>query len=85
LQVWSKPLSGTNARAVVLFNRSAASADINVQWAALGLPSSAATVRDLWSHTDLGSFTGSYTAQAVASHGVVMLKVASTASPAGPP
>jgi len=82
LQVWSKPLSGTNARAVVLFNRSAASADINVQWTVLGLPGGAATVRDLWSHSDLGSFTGSYTAQAVASHGVVMLKVA--ALPAGP-
>lgn len=85
LQVWSKPLSGTNTRAVVLFNRSVASADINVQWASLGIPTSAAMVRDLWSHTDLGSFAGSYTAQAVPSHGVVMLRVASSALPPGSP
>ena len=43
-----------------------------------GIPAGAATVRDLWSHTDLGSFSGSYTASSVPSHGVVMLKVTST-------
>jgi alpha-galactosidase len=75
LQVWSKPLTGTNARAVALFNRTTAPASITVQWSALGLPAGAAAVRDLWSHTDLGTFTGSYTAQAVPGHGVVMLKV----------
>jgi hypothetical protein len=69
---------------VVLFNRSDASTPVTVQWAALGLPTGSAAVRDLWSHTDLGSFTGSYTAPAVASHGVVMLKVASVAAAAGP-
>ena len=46
--------------------------------AALGVTTGAATVRDLWSHTDLGSFSGSYTASSVPSHGVVMLKVVST-------
>jgi hypothetical protein len=35
-------------------------------------------VRDLWSHTDLGSFSGSFTSSSVPSHGVVMLKVTST-------
>ena len=40
-------------------------------------PTGAATVRDLWSHTDLGTFSGSYTASSVPSHGVVMLKVTS--------
>jgi alpha-galactosidase len=77
LQVWSKTLSGTNARAVVLLNRGAAAASITVQWSALGIPAGAATVRDLWGHSDLGSFSGSYTATSVASHGVVMLKVIS--------
>ena len=52
-------------------------ASITVQWSALGIPTGAATVRDLWSHTDLGTFTGSYTASSVPSHGVVMLKVIS--------
>jgi alpha-galactosidase len=77
LQVWSKTLSGTNARAVALLNRGAAAASITVQWSALGIPTGAATVRDLWGHSDLGSFTGSYTASSVPSHGVVMLKVIS--------
>ena len=55
LQVWSKTLSGTNARAVALLNRTSASASITVPWSALGLPAGSATVRDLWGHTDLGT------------------------------
>jgi len=77
LEVWSKTLSGTNTRAVALFNRGTAAASITAQWSALGIPTGAATVRDLWTHTDLGTFTGSYTASSVPSHGVVMLKVTS--------
>ncbi len=78
LQVWSKTLSGTNVRAVALLNRGTGTASITVQWSALGIPTGAATVRDLWSHTDLGSFSGSYAASSIPSHGVVMLKVTST-------
>ena len=78
LETWSKTLSGTNTRAVVLLNRGSSAASITVQWSALGIPTGAATVRDLWSHTDLGSFTGSYTAASVPSHGAVMIKVVST-------
>ena len=48
LEVWSKPLSGTNMRAVALFNRGSGPASITVQWSALGIPTGAATVRDLW-------------------------------------
>jgi len=77
LEVWSKTVSGTNTRAVALFNRGTAAASITAQWSALGIPTGAATVRDLWSHTDLGTFTGSYTASSVPGHGVVMLKVTS--------
>ena len=62
---------------MALLNRGASTASITVQWSALGFPAGAATVRDLWSHTDLGSFTGSYTASSVPSHGVAMLKVTS--------
>jgi len=69
---------GQNVRAVALLNRGSATASITVQWSALGIPTGAATVRDLWSHTDLGSFSGSYTASSVPSHGVVMVKVTST-------
>jgi alpha-galactosidase len=77
LQVWSKTLAGTNTRAVALLNRGTATASITVQWSALGIPTGAATVRDLWNHSDLGMFSGSYTAASVPSHGVVMIKVTS--------
>jgi alpha-galactosidase len=77
LEIWSKPMSGTNTRAVALFNRTGAAASMTVQWTTIGIPAGAATVRDLWSQKDLGSFTGSYTATSVPSHGVVVLKVVS--------
>ncbi|HYP77707.1 MAG TPA: glycoside hydrolase family 27 protein [Polyangiaceae bacterium] len=77
LEVWSKELSGSNTRAVALFNRSSASASITVQWSQIGLPAGAATVRDLWAAKDLGPSTGSYTATSVPSHSVVMLKIVS--------
>ena len=77
-EVWSKEMSGTNTRAVALFNRGTGSANITVQWSQLGIPTGAATVRDLWAAKDLGSFTGSYMATSVPSHSVVMLKVVST-------
>ncbi len=50
LQVWSKPLAGTNTRAVALFNRGTAAASITVQWTDIGIPAGNATVRDLWQH-----------------------------------
>jgi alpha-galactosidase len=77
-EVWSKNLTGTNTRAVALFNRGTGSANITVQWSQLGIPTGAATVRDLWAGQDLGSFTGSYTANNVASHDVVLLKIVSS-------
>ncbi|HWA73481.1 MAG TPA: glycoside hydrolase family 27 protein [Polyangiaceae bacterium] len=78
LQVWAKKLSGTNTVAVALFNRGTSAASITAQWTAIGLPAGAATVRDLWSHMDLGSSMNSYTASSVPGHGVVMLKITST-------
>jgi alpha-galactosidase len=75
LQVWSKPLSGGNVRAVALLNRNGAQASITVNFTQLGLANAAASVRDLWQHADLGMFTGSYTASNVPSDGVVMLRI----------
>jgi alpha-galactosidase len=77
LEVWSKEMSGTNTRAVALFNRGTGSASITVKWTDLGLPAGSATVRDLWAAKDLGPSTDSYTATNVASHSVVMLKIVS--------
>ena len=78
LQVWAKKLNGRQSleRAVLLFNRSASTASMSVKWSDLDLVG-AATARDLWSHTDLGSLATGYTAS-VPSHGVVMLKVVGT-------
>ena len=78
LQVWAKKLSGTNTVAVALFNRGTSAASITAQWTAIGIPAGAATVRDLWSHMDLGSFNNSYTANAVPGHGVTLLKIVGT-------
>lgn len=78
---WAEKLSGVNSVAVVLCNRGASSASINVQWSAIGIPAAAAAVRDLWAHTDLGSFNASSTAASVPGHGVAMLKVTGTTSP----
>jgi alpha-galactosidase len=77
LEIWSKPMSGTNTRAVALFNRTSAAAAMTVQWSTIGLPTGAATVRDLWNQKDLGPATDAYTASSVPSHGVVVLKVVS--------
>ncbi|MFO1369389.1 MAG: hypothetical protein U1F46_10375 [Marinagarivorans sp.] len=76
--MWSKTLSGTNKRAVVLFNRSSSTASITVKWSDLGLPAGAASVRDIWGHTDLGKFTDSYTATNIPSHGNAMVIITST-------
>ena len=80
LQVWSKKLQGGNV-AVVLLNRNTSSANITANWSNIGI-SGSASVRDLWSHSNVGSFNGSYTAN-VAGHGVVMLKI-SPGSTGGP-
>jgi alpha-galactosidase len=77
LEIWSKKLSGTNARAVALFNRSGSSASMTVQWSQIGLPQGAATVRDLWNQKDLGPFTDAYKADGIPKHGIVMLKIVS--------
>ena len=48
-QVWAKPLGG--ATAALVFNRGAATLDVSVPLAALGLPETA-TARDVWTHTN---------------------------------
>jgi len=74
LEVWAKQLKD-GSRAVVLFNRGGEEQEISATWAEIGYPGSiTASVRDLWSHKDLGKFTGKFSAS-VASHGVVMLTV----------
>ena len=72
LQVWAKALHD-GSRAIVLFNRSDSSAKITASFHRAGLYGDSATVHDLWSHRDLGTFGGSF-ATTVAPHGVVMIR-----------
>jgi len=74
LEVWAKWLAD-GGRAVILFNRGEAEAELRVTWEDVGYPAHLqAKVRDLWAHKDVGTFSGSYSAQ-VPSHTVVMVEI----------
>ncbi|MGW5741803.1 RICIN domain-containing protein [Amycolatopsis sp. NPDC003861] len=60
LQVYSKVLSGSGKRAVVLLNRTSSAATMNVRWADLGLTTAPAQVRNVWGARDAGSFATGY-------------------------
>lgn len=73
-EVWSKQLQD-GSRAVVLFNRGKMPQEIGMIWTEIGYPLSlAAKVRDLWTHKDMGTFTGGYAVD-VPAHSVALLKV----------
>jgi hypothetical protein len=79
--VYAKPLGSfvSGQYAVLLLNRASSTANLTVNWTDLGLVAgSAASVRDLWTHANLGSFTGSYTATNIPAHGSVLLKITGT-------
>ncbi|EPS61200.1 glycosyl hydrolase family-like protein, partial [Genlisea aurea] len=68
-QVWAGPISGQRL-AVLLWNRSAKTATITVQWSHLGLESSAAvSIRDLWKHEYVSQNKVAAFSVRVASHG----------------
>jgi alpha-galactosidase len=74
LQVWAKPLKD-GARAVALLNRSSAPARITVLFHRVGLHTDSVRVRDLWAHTDRGTFAGEFS-DTVPPHGVVLVRAA---------
>ncbi|HEV8555111.1 MAG TPA: ricin-type beta-trefoil lectin domain protein [Actinophytocola sp.] len=76
LQVYSKVLSGSGRRAVVLLNRTGSTASITARWSSLGLTGSA-SVRDVWAAADRGSFATGFTASVPAGQ-AVLLTVAGT-------
>jgi len=56
-EVWAKQLKD-GSRAVLLFNRGAATQRVTADWEQIGYPHHLdAAVRDLWQHKDLGRFT----------------------------
>ncbi|MEO3814231.1 lectin [Sphaerisporangium sp. B11E5] len=79
-QVYSKVLSGTNRRAVLLLNRTTSAASITARWSDLGLAGTG-TVRNLWTGTDAGTFDGSYTTTVPAREAVLLLVTASSSAP----
>lgn len=72
LQVYSKVLSGTGKRAVLLLNRTSAAASVTARWADMGLTTASASVRNVWSASDLGSSATGYTATVPAGEGVLL-------------
>jgi len=74
LEVWGGPLS-SGASAVILFNRNMAAAPIQAMWTSIGLKADQkALVRNLWTRTDAGVYTGSFSA-VVPPHDVVFVTV----------
>ncbi len=74
LQVWKRPLSVSGAWAVAMVNGTTTAADIGVDLANLGFEG-AVTVRDLWTHTQVGNVTGAYIAKAVPPHGTAIFVI----------
>lgn len=72
LQVYSKVLSGTGKRAVLLLNRTSSAASITARWADMGLTTASASVRNVWSATNAGSYATGYTATVPAGEGVLL-------------
>lgn len=81
LQVWSKEV--TNGTAVALFNNSGSTSNMTVQWSEIGLSSTqSASVTNLWTGQNLGSFTGSYSASVPSKNAtILMIGKAATCTP----
>ena len=75
-QVYSKELTGSGRRAVLLLNRSTAPASITVRFADIGLGTTA-SVRNVWTAQDLGSQSTSYSATVPAQDSVLLTVTAS--------
>ncbi len=72
-EVWSKSLENGDV-ALAFFNRSDSMVELKAYWELLGLKGKH-KVRDLWIHSDLGSFRDYYSLD-VAVHSVILLRVA---------
>ena len=72
-EIWTRQLANGD-RAVAIFNRGAAAAEITVNLADLGLSHAPAIVRDLWAHHDV-VVSGVAYKLTISSHGVVMWRV----------
>ncbi len=72
LQAWAKPLED-GSKAVGLFNRGEADADVTIKWADLSLQGKH-KVRDLWRQKDLGTFDDEFHMK-IGPHGAELVRV----------
>lgn len=72
-QVWYAN-NGDGTYTVALFNLGSRESNVSVNWSDIGL-SGGASVRDLWSHKDLGNFASGYTAKELQPHASRLFKV----------
>ncbi|QGQ97246.1 hypothetical protein EHS13_21330 [Paenibacillus psychroresistens] len=75
-QVWYAN-NGDGSYTVGLYNLGSSAATVSVNWQDIGL-NGAASVRDLWSHTNLGTFNSGFSSVNLASHASRLFKVVST-------
>jgi alpha-galactosidase len=76
VQLWSRPLANGD-QAVVLYNSGRHATNASVAWMELGWPvAESVRVRDVWSKTDLGQFTGGFQLASLAPRDVAFLRLA---------
>jgi len=73
VSVWKADVPGQKAKYVAMFNLKESTANVTINLTQLGI-SESLKVRDLWSHTDLGTFSSSFTAS-LPSHGSGLYKI----------
>lgn len=75
VKIYAKTLAD-GSKAVGLFNVGSQSANIRLSFPILGL-NGKQEIRDVWRQKELGTFTGSYDAQNIPAHGVLLVRVSS--------
>lgn len=73
VRIYEKDLAD-GSKAIGLFNVSSKPASINLHFSTLGL-NGEQRLRDLWRQKNIGTFSGSYTARNIPSHGVLLMKI----------
>lgn len=79
--VYSKVLSGSGRRAVLLLNKNdSAVSSISFTWGDIGLANGSASIRDVVAKSNLGSFSNGYTSTGIPAHGSRLFLVTGTDS-----
>jgi hypothetical protein len=73
LEIWSKFLSASGSRAVLLLNRTYFPAPMTFNWSDLGLSGESSAVRDVWANKNLGTIKGEFKATVPAQDGLLLI------------